>query len=90
MSERKALGMCVLAFVIGSLIVMSMGCAVGAGVRVDGRGAAAAAGVEIAPQGGRQGGSTLRANVAANAAGYVLVKDSKQTGDILKKTQFYP
>ena len=49
MSERKALGMCVLAFVIGSLIVMSMGCAVGAGVRVDGRGAAAAAGVEITP-----------------------------------------
>ena len=49
MSERKALGMCVLAFVLGSLIVMSMGCAAGAGARVDGRGAAAAAGVEIPP-----------------------------------------
>ena len=47
--ERKALGLCVLAFLLGLLIVVSMGCAVGAGVRVDGRGAGAAAAVEIAP-----------------------------------------
>ena len=49
MSERKALGMCVLAFLLGSLIVMSMGCAAGAGVRVDGHGAGVGAAVEIAP-----------------------------------------
>ena len=56
MSERKALGMCVLAFLLGSLIVMSMGCRnkstwlrAGAGVRVDGHGAGVGAAVEIAP-----------------------------------------
>ena len=47
--EKKAFGLCVLAFLLGSLIVMSMGCAAGAGARVDGRGAAAGAAVEIAP-----------------------------------------
>ena len=32
--EKKAFGLCMLAFLLGSLIVMSMGCAAGAGVRV--------------------------------------------------------
>ena len=40
--------MCVLALVVGSIIAMT-GCAVGAGARVDGHGAGAAAAIEIDP-----------------------------------------
>ena len=49
MSERKALLLCVLAFVLGSVVVMSTGCAVGVGARVNGHGVGVGAGVEIAP-----------------------------------------
>ena len=35
----KAIALCVLAFLLGCVVVMSMGCAVGAGVRVHGYGA---------------------------------------------------
>jgi hypothetical protein len=49
MNERKALLMCMLALLLGSIISTCSGCAVGAGARVDGHGAAAAAGVEIVP-----------------------------------------
>jgi len=34
----KAIALCVLAFFLGCAVVMSMGCAVGAGVRVHGHG----------------------------------------------------
>ena len=57
MSEgKKALLMCILAFVLGCVVVASSGCRnkstwlrAGAGVRVDGHGAGIGAGVEIAP-----------------------------------------
>ena len=47
--EKKAFLMCVLALLLGSIIAVSSGCAVGAGARIDGHGAAAAGGLEIAP-----------------------------------------
>ena len=46
--EKKAFGLCVLAFLLGSLIVMSMGCSAGARVRVDEGGAGAGVRVEHA------------------------------------------
>ena len=50
MSEgKKAMLMCVLAFVLGSVIVMSMGCAAGAAGRVNGHGAGVGVGVGIDP-----------------------------------------
>jgi len=45
--ERNVLGVCVLAFLLGVLIVMSLGCAGGAAVRVNGHGAGVGVGVGI-------------------------------------------
>jgi hypothetical protein len=45
--ERKSLGLCVLAFLLGVLIVVSMGCAAGAVVRVNGHGAGVGVGVGL-------------------------------------------
>ena len=47
--ERKAFMMCLLALLLGSVIAVSTGCAVGAGARIDGHGAGAGAAVEIDP-----------------------------------------
>jgi|TARA_R110002051_G_scaffold14251_1_gene46332 hypothetical protein len=50
MSEgKKALLMCVLALLLGSIVVMSTGCVAGAGVRVNEYGAGVGAGIEMTP-----------------------------------------